>query len=209
MQKIISIKNLFISFGKENIIKNLSYDIETGDKVAIIGASGRGKSSLLNVLLGFNTNYKGEISIFNKLLTPENTIKLRKQIAWVPQEVSFDFDTSSELLLAPFSFAVNKANKPSKTEINTILNEFDLSEAILNKKLTEISGGQKQRIMLIGALLLKKELIFLDEPTSALDDNLKQKINKYVLEQPKLTVIASTHDNKWLEKSNKIINLGK
>ena len=121
--------------------------------------------------------------------------------------MSSNFNTAEELLLSPFSFSVNKKNKPNKTEIHKLLDEFDLSKKILTKKLNEISGGQKQRIMLASSLLLKKEIIFLDEPTSALDDDLKKKINNYIFKDKELTVIASTHDKYWFEQSDKIINL--
>ena len=204
---LISFKNVSISFEQEKIIENLSFNIKKGDKLAITGSSGKGKSTILNVLLGFIPDYTGKIHVFNTLLS-EDTIKyIRQKTAWLPQEITFDFETVNDLLLSPFQFSINKNQKPKNTEIDFILNEFDLSKKLLKKKINEISGGQKQRIALASVMLMKKPLIILDEPTSALDENLKEKICNYILSDKETTIISSTHDKYWISESSKILKL--
>ena len=102
---LISFKNVSISFEQEKIIENLSFNIKKGDKLAITGSSGKGKSTILNVLLGFIPDYTGKIHVFNTLLS-EDTIKyIRQKTAWLPQEITFDFETVNDLLLSPFQFS--------------------------------------------------------------------------------------------------------
>jgi len=206
MKNIISIKNLSISFKNEKVIQNLSFEVAENEKIAITGVSGKGKTTLLNILSGFIPNYEGEIFIFDKKLNPQNIKYIRKNISWLPQETSISIDKVSDLFFAPFKFANNRKSLPSQEVIDNVFNEFDLSKDVLQKKTNEISGGQKQRIMLASTLLLNKKILFLDEPTSALDEKLKQKISDYILAQ-KITILTSTHYNYWMQKSDKILSL--
>ena len=206
MNSIISVENLSVSFKNEKVINNLSFEIKENEKVAVSGASGKGKSTLLNILAGFIPDYTGDISIFGKKLTSQNIKSIRQEISWLPQETALNFNTVSELFFAAFELETNKKHKPTESTIKNIFSEFDLSVNLLNKKVTEISGGQKQRIMLAAAILLKKKLLFLDEPTSALDENLKQKITDYLFSKD-ITIVASTHYEYWIEKADKIIKM--
>lgn len=201
------ISNLSLNFNNEKIFDNFSLKIKRGEKVAVTGESGKGKSTLLNLLAGFIPEYKGEISIFNKLLSPEMVSEIRKDIAWLPQDTSLAVKTVDELFFSPFEFNLNKKQRPSQEEISKIFSEFELPEILLLKKTNEISGGQRQRIILACCLLLKKPLFLADEPTSALDEKNKKKITNYILNRKELTVIAATHDDYWIKKSDKVIEL--
>ncbi len=206
MKDIISIKNLSVSFKNEKIIQNLSFGIKGGEKIAITGASGKGKTTLLNIMAGFIPEYEGEIFILNKKLNYQNIKYIRQNISWLPQETVIDFEKVNDLLFAPFKFTNNCKQEPNNTIIENIFDKFDLSTDLLQKKTSEISGGQKQRIMLASVLLLKKKILLLDEPTSALDEKLKQKITDYILSQ-KITILTSTHYKYWMQKSDKILSL--
>ncbi len=202
------ISHLILYFKDETIFNNFSLLIKRGEKIALTGDSGKGKTTLLNLLAGFITDYQGIVSIFGKSLNAENISEIRKSIAWLPQDTSIAVKTVKELFYAPFEFEANKKNKPGKNEIAEIFKEFELSESLLDKKINKISGGQKQRIMLASCFLLKKPLLLIDEPTSALDEKVKKKITDYILNRKNLTVIAATHDDYWIKKSDKIVELG-
>ncbi len=201
------ISHLTLSFKNEKIFDDFSLLIKKGEKIALSGESGKGKTTLLNLIAGFFPNYRGKITVFGKELNSANISEIRKTIAWLPQDTSIAVKTVKELFFSPFNFALNKNNKPSSNELSTIFSEFALDENLLTKKTNEISGGQKQRILLASCLLLKKPLLLLDEPTSALDEKIKKKITDYILKQEDLTVIAATHDDYWKNKSDKIVVL--
>ncbi len=205
---MIKINNLFINFQKEIIFNDFNLAIERGEKLAITGKSGTGKSTLINLLAGFIPDFKGGVSIDNIILNEENINKIRKLIAWLPQEIALKFNTVSELFIAPFEFDLNKVKYPTVQDIAKIFEAFELSLDLLQKNTNEISGGQKQRIILASCLLLKKPILLIDEPTSALDDSIKKMVADYILNKKDLTVIAVTHDNYWAQNSDKIIDLG-
>jgi len=204
---IIAVNNISISFEDNEVIKNLSFQVEKGDKVVITGESGRGKSSILNALLGFIEISAGSISFFDKELSAKNISEIRSSIAWLPQETALHFDTVSEIIYSLFSLKINKPNTPSEAQVNQMLNDLNISPDQLDKEMDEISGGQKQRILLAGALLLKKDVLIIDEPTSDLDEKNKKTITDFILLQKDLTVVAVSHDPYWIEHSSKIIAL--
>ncbi len=201
------IRHLYLSFDGKVIFNDFSLNIKRGEKVAVIGESGKGKTTLLNILSGFTTDYKGRVYVFNKELNPENINEIRKDIAWLSQDTSTKERNVEELFFRPFSFAVNKHKKPSEKEIKAVFSTLHLDYSLMNKRVKNISGGQKQRILLASCLLLKKPLLLADEPTSALDEQVKRDITDFVLSQKELTVIAATHDDYWIRKSDKVIEL--
>jgi len=204
---MIKIKNLNINFKNDIIYNNFSLEVNKGDKVALVGKSGSGKSTMLNLLAGFITDFTGNIFIQKMLLSSDNIHKIREIIAWLPQETIIQTKTVNDLFITPFKFDINKYNTPNDSEIKDIFHHLELSKDILLKDTKNISGGERQRIMLASCLLLKKDIILLDEPTSALDNVTKNKITDYILSQKDITVIAATHDNYWINKSTKVITL--
>lgn len=204
---MIDIKGLNIQYRQEVIFDNFDWKIEKGEKLAIIGDSGKGKSTLLNLLAGFIPQFTGGVTINHVELSPETILSIRQQIAYLPQDIGLNLNTVEELFYMPFEFELNKSKRPTQKQIIEIFEHFGLSMVLLTKKVNEISGGQKQRILLASCLLLEKEIILLDEPTSALDKSVKEKITDYVLAKKNTTVIAVTHDDYWLSKSTQTLHL--
>ncbi len=204
---MIEIKNLNISFNDEVIFNNFSLSLKKGEKLALTGKSGKGKSTLLNLLGGFIPNFGGEVLVNGIVLNRQNINEIRKLTAWLPQEFAFNFKTVNELLFAPFNFMLNRENRPDKEQVLKMLDSFEISETLLTKKVKEISGGQKQRIILASCMLLQKPILLFDEPTSALDESIKQRVSDYILNKKDLTVIAASHDKYWIENSDLVIQL--
>ena len=204
---MIQIEHLSLSFQDQKIFEDFSYFIKPGEKVAITGKSGRGKSSLLNVILGFIPAYKGKILVDGLLLRPSTVRQIRKRTAWLPQDTSLNSTTVKEMLFTPFEFSGNKKLRPREDDVSVLFNKFQLDTELLEKKVKEISGGQKQRILLVSSLLMKKPILILDEPTSALDDTIKKIVTDHILQTENVTVLASVHDEYWINKSDKIIEL--
>lgn len=203
---VIICENLAFSYEKEKVFSNLSFTVQAGENIALTGPSGRGKSTLLNILAGFLPDYQGRLELFGMALNAENIRKIRNKIAWLPQETALTFSSVREALTGVFEFKENAASKPDADTIASILQKFELPENIMQKAFSELSGGQRQRILLASAFLSQKPLIILDEPSSALDEALKQKVTDTVL-QHDATVLASIHDPYWINKSDRIIKL--
>ncbi len=199
--------NISIKYYKELVLSNFSLDIDRGEKISLSGPSGCGKSSLLHLLLGFVAPHEGTVTVNNSLLTPKTVKRVRSQIAWLPQELSFDVKYCREMVLFPFQFAVNAPNSPTNVEIGDLLEQLLLDPKIMDKEMAEISGGQKQRLMLASVLLLKKSIILLDEPTSALDSESTNALANIIHALKDTTIISSSHDPLWNNKMDRIINL--
>lgn len=206
MKGEIECRNLSFSFSDTVVFENFNWKVNAGEKVALTGPSGRGKSTLLNLLVGFLPQHSGQIYVGGMALTPDNIHSIRQQIAWLPQETALHFETAKEAFFSVFNFRANQQFFPSKTEINKLFDIFELKPAVLEKKFSELSGGQRQRLMVASVLLSRKPIIILDEPNSALDERLKKIVTDRVLSCP-ATIIASVHDPYWMNRSNKIKEL--
>lgn len=204
MNSVITFNDVAIQYDGVSILNNFSAEILKGENTVFSGASGSGKSSLLNACLGFVPILNGEISVLNKKVNAENIHKIRKEVAWLPQELFFDTKLCRELVQMPFQFELNKKYQPTENELIEMLENLLLPENILDKKVAEISGGQKQRLLLASLLLMPKPLLFLDEPTSALDQESTESVLKIIKKQEK-TVISASHDSIWNASMDKII----
>ena len=205
--KDIILENISKSFNGVNIISNLSLEIPDGSKVAVTGKSGAGKSTLVNMLMGFILPDNGNITLLGMDVNEKNINEIRENLSWVPQELNIDVRYVRELLLLPFGYNKNKKYNPSAKTITNALDMFGLKEDILGKDVSDISGGEKQRIFLTSSYLLKRKICFLDEPTSGLDSDSKREVINYFLHECASTVVAVTHDEKWMDNSNIIIDL--
>lgn len=203
---MIKVENISILFEKP-VMKNFSMTINDGEKVAIAGFSGVGKSTLLHALMGFVEKQKGEIIINNLVLNASNIRQIRKLISWLPQELSMRFEMVEELFYYPFGFSQNKKNTPQKNLIQEVFNKLKLEIGILSKKTDEISGGQKQRVVLASQLLLNKPILLMDEPSSALDDESQTAVLELFKSFSNITLISATHNPKWIESMDRVIYL--
>ena len=208
--KSLSIKNLDFSF-KNNlkVFNNFSLEISRGDKVAIYGNSGVGKSTLLNLISGFYIPQKGEI-LFNDQVISENQIN--PLISYISQDpFLFDLTIKDNITL---SFAKKEKIDEKKLKIalfesgvQKYIEENNLSlDYVIGESGSNLSGGQAQRIAIARALYSGKELILLDEAASALDSLTKDFVIKNLLKL-KETIVLITHDKEIYDSFPITINL--
>ena len=208
----LSIKNLAFSYDKENtILSDVSFSVEEGKYVSLLGHNGSGKSTLAKLLIGLLPFNRGEIYISGIQLNKDNLIKIRDKVAIVFQNPDNQFIG----ITVEDDIAFSLENRCiSREEMVPLVKEYASKvgmEEFLNKEPAYLSGGQKQRVAIADALVIKPEIFILDEATSMLDPNGKQEIldliHKMREENPNLTVISITHDIEEAYLSDRIILL--
>jgi putative ABC transport system ATP-binding protein len=189
MSPIIRFDQVTVTALDKIILSNISFALLPGQKAALYGKSGAGKSSVLRTLMGL----QGE------LLTSLSVRIIRNCTAYIGQEPVLGAESVREALLLPFQFKAHRDHRPTEAQLIAVLHRLQLPAAILNSKSSRISGGEKQRIALARGLLLDKKVYLLDEVTSALDGESKQAVFE-VFSDPQLTVLSVSHDPEWMER---------
>ncbi len=192
---MIRFEDVCLSFGGRTILDNFSLEIEAGEKILLNAPSGRGKSTLIKLLLGFIRPHRGSIHYKGKKLTGESIHSIRRNIAWVNQDITLRKLRVDELLEEVGDFSANR-DLNFFGRLDELLEEFALSREILHKNIDKLSGGERQRLGLIIAILMDREVLLLDEVTSSLDSAMKRKVEEWISSTHK-TVILISHDSHW------------
>ncbi len=211
--KKIDLNNVCFSHNSKEILKDVSMLIEKSKTIGIIGESGQGKTTLVDILLGFHSNYNGDIIIDNNKMNGNDLLNMRSITGYVSQDMNLINMTIEENI----AFSVNKSEINS-TKIKNLLKIVELenfvshsinkSSSILSERGLNISGGQKQRILIARALYNNPELLILDESTNALDVQLENKIlNNIKTSFPEITIILITHRDSLLRFCDNIYRL--
>jgi len=194
-------------------LRDVSVEIKKGDFVAIIGASGSGKSTMMNLIGCLDTPSKGSIFLKDKNineLSESNLAELRgKVIGFIFQQYNLvPSMTAFENVVLPLEF-LEWDEKLADAQAKKILNELGLGDKMHHKP-TQLSGGQQQRVSVARSLVTNPEIILADEPTGALDSKtgkeLIQLLSKLWREENK-TIILITHDLELAKYANTVIEL--
>ena len=175
----------------------------------ISGQSGRGKTSLLNAILGFVPLKAGSITV-NGILLEKGTIdQIRRQVAWIPQELALPSEWVKEMVQLPFNLKANRNTPFSLDKLFACFDELGLEEELYDKRVNEISGGQRQRIMIAVATLMQKPLLIVDEPTSALDSDSTDRVLAFFRKRMRegSAILAVSHDQGFAQGCNQMITL--
>ena len=206
---MLHINNACIAFGTEVLFSGFEMKLEKGETACIVGQSGCGKTSLLNAVMGFVPLYEGTIKVGGTLLDKSTIDLVRRQIAWIPQELALPFEWVKEMVSLPVELKVNRSVPFSEERLFMCFDELGLEHELYFKRVNEVSGGQRQRIMLAVAALLNKPLIVIDEPTSALDTGSTDKVLAFFRRQAEkgAAVLAVSHDKDFASGCHYLIEL--
>ncbi|TKG97251.1 ABC transporter ATP-binding protein [Puteibacter caeruleilacunae] len=199
-RNMIEAKDVSLSFGEQELFKDLNFQIPKGTNVVFGGPSGRGKSSLLKIIQGYIRPDKGKILVNGRELNEETIAKIRGDIAWIPQNINLPVDKGSELMKL---MEVSSRQKIAEE----YLVQLGLKPEFLDKDFREISGGQKQRIIIAICIALDKEIILLDEPTSSLDEESIALLIDTMKSLNEKTIVSASHNQTWLNSVDQIIEL--
>lgn len=209
---MLSVKNLKKSFGKNAVLKDISFDVSTGDIIAIVGPSGSGKSTLLRCLNMIETPSSGKIVFEGTNLVDKKTnlSLVREKIGMVFQQFNLfnHLSVLDNLMLAPVKLKVMGEGSAKRKAI-MLLEKIGLKDKALSYP-SSLSGGQKQRVAIIRTLMMDPDIILFDEPTSALDPEMIGEVLdliKMVASENKTMIIVSHEINFVKSIANRILFL--
>lgn len=210
----IELKNLSFHYDKSNqILNKINLKIKKGEKIGIIGPSGAGKTTLINIIVGLIKQTSGDIFIDNKLLENKNLNLWKSKIGYVPQDVYLMDDS----IKSNIAFGV-RTNSIDNEKINSALKQSQLMTFVnslpkkedtnVGERGVQLSGGQRQRIGIARALYNNSEILVLDEATSALDQKTEldfiQAVNNIKGDK---TILIITHRMSTIENCDKIFKI--
>ena len=197
---MIEVKDLHKTFKQQEVLKGISFSIEKGETVSIIGPSGSGKSTLLRCLNLLEVPEKGKVKIGEvgydaTHITKEEELALRKVTAMVFQEYNlFANKTIIENITTPLTVVKKMTKEKALVIAREQLKKVGLSDKE-DRYPTQLSGGQQQRVAIARALALNPQVILFDEPTSALDPISTLKIEELLLQlKDQYTIAIVTHN---------------
>lgn len=212
--KLLEIDKLKFGYTSEYILKDLSFDVNRGDFLAIVGENGSGKSTLIKLILGSLKKDGGSIKILGEDI--ENFSSFEK-IGYVPQvndmgKISFPV-TSREYVVMNLYKEFNIFKRPTKAQwekVDIVFKQLDIMK-LLDRPFKDLSGGQKQKVMIARAMVSNPEILVLDEPTVGIDGDSKMeflKILNHLNRHHDKTILIITHEmNLVKDFVNKIVRI--
>jgi len=191
-EAFVMLDDVSFKFGEQTILNKVKLTLKRGTSYALIGKSGVGKSTLLNVIAGFIHPNHGSVMIDGQVLK-----KPRENTAFLFQDLGlFPWQTVFEAILMPLNLKNGRDKELAQKKVVALLQEIEL-ESLKDKYPHELSGGQKQRVAIARILIGNPDFLLMYEPTSSLDAMTKEQIQQLILTQQqklKTTLLFVSHD---------------
>ena len=207
----VTFKNGSFKYQHEYVLQDISFNLDSGKTLAIMGVTGSGKTTLVNLLGRFYENWEGDILIDDIDIRSIDIETLRKALAYIPQDVFLFSDTVLENLKLGMEATEEEIIRALKTSraYNFTMNLPEGINTVVGERGIGLSGGQKQRISIARALLRDAKILILDDITSSLDMETEYYIQKAIEEYKDITKIIITHRVSAAKKADEIIVLEK
>lgn len=207
-KNIVEFKDICFSYGREEVLHNISFAIHRGDYLGIVGPNGGGKTTIIKILLGLLKPSCGTVELFGKDI---RNFKDWHKIGYVPQKVTnFDpnFPATVEEVVMMGRFAKRgmlRATTPEdRKKVREALRRVEMAK-FARRLIGDLSGGQQQRVFIARALVCDPEIIILDEPTTGVDPTAEEaflSLLRNLNRRQKLTLVFVSHDQEHLERES-------
>jgi iron complex transport system ATP-binding protein len=197
---IIEITNLSAGYGNGDILKNISFALNSGEFLSILGRNGSGKSTLIKAIQGLLKYISGSISVEGRDLFSMRPHEIAKKIAYVPQLHPLSFEFSVEEIIQMGRYVHQRRFTGASSEDKKILKEImqlTATSHLRAKKIAHLSGGERQRVFIARALAQDTPILFLDEPSAHLDISYQVEIYqilKRLQKEKGKTVLSAEHN---------------
>jgi cobalt/nickel transport system ATP-binding protein len=209
--KLLSIKNVSHHFIKRgSVLNDVSFSLEAGEKLALIGGNGEGKTTLFHIIVGLIPCQQGEIvGLGISLKTEKNFVELRRNIGLVfqdPDDQLFCPSVLEDVMFGPLNQGLDIDT--ARTRSLLMLAELNLSH-LQGRMASELSGGEKRMVTLATVLVMKPKVLLLDEPSNALDSKTKKQLLTFLQSLDQAMIVIS-HDQLFLKNlTNGVLHLKK
>ncbi|HOL21785.1 MAG TPA: ABC transporter ATP-binding protein [bacterium] len=212
---MFKIEGINFSYGKDDVLKDISFEIQKGEFLGIIGPNGSGKTTLLKVLARILKPYRGKILLENEEIYEIPLSEYAKKVAYLPSMIEFSFSYTVEEFVSlgrfPYTGRYGQLKKSDRDIVENVLEQFEIGQ-YRKRKVWELSDGEKQRVFIAQVITQQASVIILDEPVSHLDIGHSFKIMDIIKEinRSGITVISVLHElNLASEYCTKLLLLNK
>lgn len=209
MKEEINFKKVNFSFDTAAVLEDVSFVINSGDFISILGPNGGGKTTLAKLMLGIYTPNSGKVLIHGK-----SPVQTRDIIGYVPQYSRFDPNFPVSVLDVVLMGRINnfsiKYSKKDKLHAEKAMDNVGIND-LKSKPYSDLSGGQRQRVLIARALATDPQILLLDEPTANVDAAIEYKMSAMLSKlQKTMTILLITHDLGFVsELVNKVVCVNK
>lgn len=196
---MIEVEDIYFSYGKRRILNGVSFSIERGQFICVLGENGCGKTTLLKLMLGLLKPEKGRITLYGQDIRQMTERELAKKVAYIPQSHTppFPFEVMDVVLMGRTPH-LSKTCRPTAGDIEIARQSLERLGILeyADKRYTELSGGQRQMVIIARALTQQPDLLIMDEPTASLDFGNQYLVLTQMLRLAAegLSVLMVTHD---------------
>ena len=203
---MIEFQNVSFSYGDVPVVENLSFTIQKGETVGLIGANGAGKSTIMKLMLGLLSG-SGEIQVDGLPVCRDNLAEIRKKIGFVLQDADnqmFMPTVYEDMIFGPRNYGLSK--EETEKRVDTVLTQLGLQD-LKHRHNHKISGGEKRMAAIATILAMEPEMILMDEPSTALDPVNRRTVINTINRLPQTKLIASHDLDMILDTCQRVILL--